>query len=229
MSEAHSGGRRSATHRSRVVARDAFLADLVRGKRVLDLGAADALHVELHRETGLWLHATLAAAAAECVGIDADAAAVERLRAEGYDMRCGDVEALDLGAQFDVIVAGELIEHVRNVGRFLDSAARHLAPDGRLVLTTPNAFSLHAQPGPLAPLRRTRGINPTHVAWYCRTTLRQALEISGWEVVEQHFCASPSSTALKAALRRTAFRLRPSWAETLLAIARPNPESEGRR
>ncbi len=227
MSERRGDRRHDETQRPRVVARDALLAGIVRGKHVLDLGAADALHIDLHRDTGLWLHATLAAAAAKCVGVDADHVAVRRLQAEGFDVRHGDVETLELGELFDVIVAGELIEHVLNVGQFLDSARRHLAPGGILVLTTPNSLSLHAHPGPLAFLRRTSGINPTHVAWYCATTFRQALELNSWHVIEQGFCASSSSTALKAALRRIAYAAKPSWAETLFAIAEPNVKPDG--
>lgn len=205
----------------RVLDRRAWLRGLARDRRVLDLGAADNRHVAGHQAEGLWLHADLAEVAATCVGIDLDPDAVAALRKEGWDLRVGDVEGLDLGERFDLVVAGELIEHLPNPGLLLASARRHLAPGGQLAISTPNAFALHARPGLLAPLARTRGIHPEHVAWYCATTLRQLLTLQDWEVEEIGYCASPSSRAAKATFRRVAYRLRPGWSETLFALARP--------
>lgn len=210
-----------------VVDRVALLEALARGRRVLDLGAADGSHLDVHRSGDAWLHARLAAVAAACVGVDLDAALVERLRAEGWDVRRGDATALDLGEAFDVVVAGEILEHVTDAGGLLASCARHLAPGGTLVVTTPNAFALHARPGLAAPLMRTGGIHPDHVAWYCATTLRQLLERLGWVDVVVGYGASPSASAAKRAFRRAAFRLRPAWSETLIALARRAPDAAG--
>jgi len=200
---------------------------MANGKRVLDLGAADGSHIDVHRRDGRWLHAALAAVAAECTGVDLDAQAVAALRAEGYDVRQADAESLDLGETFDLVVAGEIIEHVANAGRFLESAGSHLAPGGRLVVTTPNAFSLHARPGMLGPLRRTGGVHPDHVAWYCAATLARALEYSGLRVLEVGYCGSPSTTAWKALARKVAYAARPTWAETLFAVAAAADEGVG--
>lgn len=46
-----------------------------------------------------------------------------------------------LGKKFDVIVAGELIEHLENIGVFLDNVRRHLRKGGVFFLTTPNTTS----------------------------------------------------------------------------------------
>jgi len=218
--DAHATFRRRAPF---VVDRAALLEALARGRRVLDLGAADASHLDVHRAVGEWLHARLAAVASACVGVDLDRAAVERLRAEGWDVRHGDVTSLQLGETFDVVVAGELIEHVTDAGALLDACARHLTPGGLLVLSTPNAFALHASPGILSPLVRNRGIHPDHVAWYCATTLEQLLARQGWGPIEIGYGASPSTSLAKRAFRRTAFRLRPSWSETVIAIAGHQP------
>ena len=45
---------------------------------------------------------------------------------------------LDLAPDFDVVIAVEVIEHIVDTDRFLQSCAALLKPDGRLVLTTPN-------------------------------------------------------------------------------------------
>lgn len=43
---------------------------------------------------------------------------------------------------FDVVIAGEIIEHLLDTDKFLDNICRVLKPKGHLVLTTPNAASL---------------------------------------------------------------------------------------
>jgi 2-polyprenyl-3-methyl-5-hydroxy-6-metoxy-1,4-benzoquinol methylase len=46
------------------------------------------------------------------VGVDIQKEDVERLRKLGYEVVWGDVTTINLGKKFDVIVAGELIEHL---------------------------------------------------------------------------------------------------------------------
>ncbi len=49
-----------------------------------------------------------------------------------------DVETMDLGETYDVIVAGDIIEHLSNPGRFLGAVSRHLNKEGVFLVTTPN-------------------------------------------------------------------------------------------
>ena len=46
-------------------------------------------------------------------------------------------------APFDVIVAGELIEHVEALNMLFDVASEALAPDGEMIITTPNPYAPH--------------------------------------------------------------------------------------
>lgn len=92
---------------------------------------------------GEFLHADLCRHANHVVGLDLLDSEVERMNDGGYDVRLGDAEGFDLDEQFDVVVAGELIEHLANPGSFLERARRHLTADGRVVLTTPNPRRFH--------------------------------------------------------------------------------------
>ena len=81
----------------------------------------------------------------EVVGVDIDRealdAAAERL---GIETQWADLDeplAFDDGS-FDVVVIGEVLEHIREPQRLLDEARRVLRPGGTLVGSTPNGFRL---------------------------------------------------------------------------------------
>lgn len=76
----------------------------------------------------------------ETLGVDIDAEGVTVLNQMGYKAAVGDVQTMDLGRTFNTIVAGEIIEHVENPGLFLRNMVKHLAPEGVLIISTPNPF-----------------------------------------------------------------------------------------
>ena len=61
----------------------------------------------------------------------------ERLSGGSIFYRCGELAELDLGT-FDLVTSMEVLEHVADKPAFVAQLARHLAPEGLLVLSTPN-------------------------------------------------------------------------------------------
>ena len=105
---------------------------LVAGRRVLDLGSGEGFGSAL-----------LADAAVGVTGVDVDERTVEHSRlnysAPNLEFRVGsatDLEGIDDSA-FDAVVAFEIIEHVADQEAVLAEAARVLAPNGLLVMSTP--------------------------------------------------------------------------------------------
>lgn len=102
------------------------------GKTALDVGCGAGLLAE-----------PLARLGARVTGIDAspEVISVAREHAGGrglqIDYRAGDVQ--DLEGHFDLITAMEVIEHVADPGAFVTALAKRLAPNGLLVMSTPNA------------------------------------------------------------------------------------------
>ena len=92
---------------------------------MLDVGAGSGI------DRPDWMHAAVASVATTTVGVELDAKLAARARERGYDVVAADAQTLDLGRTFDVVWAGELIEHLSCAGGFLDAAHRHLEPDGR--------------------------------------------------------------------------------------------------
>lgn len=104
------------------------------GLDALDLGCGGGL-----------VSAPLVRMGAKVTGIDAAAEGIGAARAYAaqagldIDFRCTTAEALaETGERFDLITALEIIEHVSDVGAFLNAASSLLKPGGLIVLSTIN-------------------------------------------------------------------------------------------
>jgi SAM-dependent methyltransferase len=169
-----------------LVDRFAYLCDLAKGRRVVHVGFVDAGCQLLNEQSGAWLHEHLAGVAAELIGLDLDVAGVEDARRRGYAAHavdCRDVEAVRaLGLPpADLVVAGEVIEHLDDPGSFLDGLHALVAPGGLLVVTTPNAAGLV---NAAALLGNYEVNHPDHVVLFTCRTLDAMLGRHGWHPVE---------------------------------------------
>jgi SAM-dependent methyltransferase len=224
---------------ARLVERLPFVVALARGKRVIDLGFVNEGRTELDRALGRWLHAQLADASSSLVGIDADEKGVEEAAALGFHVRCADcqsrAELEGLGLEpADLVVAGEIIEHLTNPGGLLDAIHVLLRPGGRLVVTTTNATALTSS---VAGLLGLELVNSDHVGWYSWWTGRTMLERHGWRLTQLAYYPAPRFEerpglppghrlrirAFNAyqTLARPLFRLRPSLADGIIFVAEP--------
>ncbi len=121
-----------------------MLEAFCRQRRVLDIGAGEHDPALFSPES--WEHGMIATVAEKAVAVDIDPAICAHYREKGYDFRCVDATGdEDLGERFDRIFLGDVIEHVNDSVALLRFAARHLAPGGRMLVTTPNPFHPHFQ------------------------------------------------------------------------------------
>jgi 2-polyprenyl-3-methyl-5-hydroxy-6-metoxy-1,4-benzoquinol methylase len=145
---------------------------------VLDLGCVH--HSAENESKDYWLHKYLCEKARYVLGLDLLEKDVQKLRRLGYNVVTGNVENVNLNKKFDVIVMGELIEHVQNVDVILSNIKLHLKDDGKLIITTPNTFNIIHFITIL--LRGKLKINEEHVAWYDPNTLNSLLKRSGFKI-----------------------------------------------
>lgn len=203
--------------------REDVILDRVKGKRVLDCGGADHYAFEQKLAGGEWLHDKIASRASECVGVDILQSRVDQINRSGrYKFIAANVEKLSFKEEFDVAVAGEIIEHVYNAGHFLESMWRALKPDGELILTTPNAYSLTGILNVML-LGRER-CHPEHVCLYSPQTLRYILERHGFKIEQFHLTTRPARWFFFRWLRKLATCMNRKLAEKLVVIARKSPD-----
>jgi 2-polyprenyl-3-methyl-5-hydroxy-6-metoxy-1,4-benzoquinol methylase len=164
--------------------RSRFLLDRVRaGERVLDVGCAEGRFA-----------AELTRAGADVVGIDVAEEPLRRARVRhpGLDVRLvADAGPWDLDdASFDVVWAGEVLEHVLDTAAWLSEVRRVLRSGGRLLVSTPahgpltlarlalskRAFAAHFDP---------RG---DHLRVYSRDTLTRLLAELRFQEVRVRSC-----------------------------------------
>ena len=113
--------------------RYAFAYRLAKGRRVLDAACGEG-----------YGSALLAQIAQDVVGVDLSEEAIAHARSRystpNLRFERSDATALDAfdAAQFDLIVSFETLEHVQQQERMLDGFARLLAPDGLLLISTPD-------------------------------------------------------------------------------------------
>jgi SAM-dependent methyltransferase len=203
------------------------------GARILDLGLSRGLLLErFRRYEGVRLG-----------GIEIDPAEIERARERGLEpdrhfvnvfeenrlvarLPYGDEDA-------DVVLAGEILEHIVDTEGFLREIRRVLSPGGSLVLSTPNILwwkhrlALLAGRYPDALDYRTRyGDDFGHVRIFTPRLMRGLLEETGFaDVVVVGKRLGPISSLTRppapvaGALDRLADRL-PSLSDHLIAYAR---------
>jgi len=151
------------------------LQKFYQGKDILDIGCA----VGYKKDD--WMHRNIKAEANSIQGLDLDGQSVEEIKKMGFDVQQGNAQDFNLNKKFNLVHAGELIEHLDNPGGFLESVRKHLTDDGVLLMTTPNALRIsnfiYASTGGLK-------VNDEHTCWFCDATITTLLKRKGFDVVE---------------------------------------------
>jgi hypothetical protein len=163
------------------------------GKRVLHLGCTNWPYTKEAIDNDMLLHFDLAKIARELHGFDYDQEGLDILESQGTpNLYRADLEKLDevqLDETFEVIIAGEIIEHLNNPGKFLRGIQRFMNAETELVITTINAYS--ALRFMIYGLRGNGGINepvhPDHVYYFSYKTLNLIITRAGLSVEDFYF------------------------------------------
>lgn len=202
--------------------------------RILDVGCGDGTFAAEIKQT---------VGDGEVYGIDISDADVALARKRGVDARVADVDSGRLpfeAATFDLVYAGEVIEHLYDPDHLLDEVARLLTPGGVVILDTPNlaclvnrlALLLGYQPFLTdVSLRHNVGKlysmgsgGSGHIRVFTRRALQQLLRLHDFQILEV-----AGAPALESAYLSFPFYLRlvdevlgrfPTVAPVLIVVAR---------
>ena len=176
-----------------LVQRVEFIKKACAGKKVLHLGCTNYPYTKEAIENDMLLHTELEKTAKQLYGFDFDQAGIDILEENGtknlYRADLEKLEDVELDETFEVIIAGEIIEHLRNPGKFLQGIQRFMNSQSELIITTVNAYC--AQRFVIYSLRGKGGFNepvhPDHVAYYSYKTLSLAIERENLSVRDFYF------------------------------------------
>lgn len=160
-----------------------YLIKEISDKRVLDIGVAE--HDLTHINAEGWKHEYISKNSSYCLGVDIIEPLVNLLKDKGYNIICLDATSdTDLKEKFDVVVIGDVIEHVENPVALLRFAKRHLADGGKIIVSTPNPFSYHFQWVILK--EKTAVVNFEHTLWVSPSISVELAYRSGLELDSYH-------------------------------------------
>ena len=214
-----------------LVQRVDFIKESCADKKVLHLGCANYPYTQDSIDNEMLLHFDLEKIAGKLYGFDFDEKGLDILgKAGAENLYRADLEKLDevpLIETFDVIVAGEMIEHLNNPGLFLNGVKRFMTAETRLLMTTINAYcgmrflwyGLRGKRGVQEP------VHPDHVAYYSYSTLsvllhRHALTIDSflfYDIGREH---RPHNKWYLNAANDVFTFMAPQWADGIIAVCR---------
>ena len=157
--------------------RAAYICSLAKGKEVLDIGVVEHFGGSSNRAD--WLHGQICKHAKTCLGIDILEDEIRVLQNKGYNVVVWDITGAPLPQIFDLIVIGDVIEHLGNPFAFFSNATKMLNSGGRIVLTAPNPWYANVI------VKNVFEGNPftdsaDHVAWFDAGTFCELAARSGF-------------------------------------------------
>ncbi len=125
---------------------------------------------------------------------------------------------------FDLVAAGEVIEHIFDTDFFLEEIRRVLKPDGKLLLSTPNIASLGRRLmlffgiNPIIELSPNEPDSSGHIRYFTFKTLKRLLEKHNFKVIvsKSDFVNFSKNGRIKSSLLANIF---PSLGTSLICLA----------
>lgn len=147
------------------------------GRRVLDVGAAHGYLAELLTARGF-----------EVTALEGDPslAAIARTKCAALHLADLDAPLPQLDGRFDVIIYGDVLEHLKNPLRVLEALNEHLTSGGIVIVSVPNVAHLWIRLQLLFGKfdYADRGIlDRTHLRFFTLASFRQFLHDAGLHIV----------------------------------------------
>lgn len=153
--------------------------------KILDIGCFDGTFLSLVKNQNN-----------DFYGLDASDWAIEHMRKKEMKIQkffFDDKTELPFENDFfDIVIAGEIIEHIFDTDFFLEEISRVLKPGGKLLISTPNVASLGRRlfllfgANPIIELSPNEADSVGHIRYFTRKTLKKILEKHGFKIISSH-------------------------------------------
>ena len=146
-----------------------------KGKRLLDVGSAQGVLAQRFTQRGFEV---------TCVEGSAELAALGKDKCQEMIVADLDKPLPQLNGQFDVIVYGDILEHLRNPMEVLAGFNRSLRPEGQVIVSVPNVAHLWVRLNLLLgrlPYADRGILDRTHLRFFTLSSFRQFLSEAGLE------------------------------------------------
>lgn len=162
-----------------------FLVNMLKGKKVIHVGCVD--HVELIEEKinqGTYLHKRLSESCEKCIGIDINKKGIELLKERYQFENVYDADLMEepieviVNEKWDLILLGEILEHVDNPVLFLSKIREHYSGIiDEIVITVPNVLNNYL----IKNMRKKQleSINSDHMYWFSPYTILRVMHKAG--------------------------------------------------
>jgi 2-polyprenyl-3-methyl-5-hydroxy-6-metoxy-1,4-benzoquinol methylase len=164
--------------------------------KLLDIGFAE--HTLKYVESDSWFHRKLRKLENHTIfGLDINKDLVNDISIlTGFNnlhvgSACDNKLIIDNG-NFDVIHAGDIIEHVGNLSDFFLFCSNNLKPNGRIVLTTPNPCAENV----IKSFKKNSSIraNMEHTCWVTPSNINELCRRNGFNFSESHYVMNKKRT-----------------------------------
>ena len=169
------------------VIKDKYIINLAKGKKVLHLGATDFPFTEWKAECGALLQQKLMHVSENVLGIDNSKDGIRILQKYNItNVICADIADFtgslpDSYKSPDVIICGDILEHVIDIKGMMTEIIKCMGPDTELVISTVNACSAKIF---FRALFGREAVHPDHVAYYSYTTAKHLVEKFGLKIID---------------------------------------------
>ncbi len=142
----------------------------IQGLDILECGMSNGGAVDLLKDKG-----------ANCYGVDFHPRKIESVNIKQADLNEG---IPDFGLKFDVIFAGEVIEHLFDDGKFIAECRKALKPKGLLVITVPNLVFSANRIKMLFGQMPMFAYLPSHYHIYNKKAIEDLIRKKGFEIIK---------------------------------------------
>jgi len=204
--------------------RDAFIVSCCKSLNVLNIGCVgtrlipDSLHIRINES------------AAKCTGIDINKSGLDELSKHNSSLELFDADISSEGfmhsplasRKFDLIILGEVLEHMASPGTALSNAASMLNHSGNILLTVPNAFCLTNVLANI--IRGEELVRQDHACYFSYSTIKRLVSMAGFSDIRigYYLCISEQysfKSIIKSSLGKFIYKYRPSLSDGLIIQA----------